>query len=195
MRYCIPFFLLLIFPSCLPRRCQSAALEADPAFDPASGAFAAPPERGLRAFARIYSGWGVGAGFYAEQTWRGLGFASFEEFVARSYEGGFSGAHPSDLLAQLQTWRSARPGATDDELSRVTASVLLVPCDQDRYFSAADVEAREGRLIPGAVVRPLVSPWGHRAGDPHRPGQERDAEALRALVGPFLAPPPDGRSN
>ena len=45
-------------------------------------------ERGLKAFARIYAGWGVPMEYYRQEIWRqssrdGVPFSSREDFVAR----------------------------------------------------------------------------------------------------------------
>jgi homoserine O-acetyltransferase len=167
----------------------AAALRADPAYRDIG--FSARPNRGLSAFATIYAGWGVGDTFYKQKVWAGLGFKSMEDFVQRSYiEDGFGGANACDLLAQLSVWRSSSgAGApSDTELSAVRARVLLLPCTQDRYFTVDEVAAREATLIQHAVLAPIDSPWGHRAGDPGRPGQEVDLLALRERVCAFLAP-------
>lgn len=147
--------------------------------------------QGLKAFARIYAGWGVPMEFYRQELWRqssrdGKAFESREDFVARSYDAGFSGAHPLNLLAQLQTWKSADvskahglPKSTTlkQALGRITAKVYLMPSTTDSYFTVAETK-EEAKMIPGSVFAPIESNWGHRAGDPHRPGQEGDAEFI-----------------
>ena len=143
----------------------------------------------MEAFATIYAGWGVGDQFYKQQVWSDLGFKSVEDFVQRSYvEDGFGSADARDLLAQLSVWRSSRgDGAPSDaELSAVRARVLLMPCSQDRYFGVDEISAHEAALIPHAMLAQIDSAWGHRAGDPSRPGQEADLAALRTCVGTFL---------
>ena len=64
---------------------------------------------------------------------------------------------------------------------------LLMPCTGDRYFAVDECAAREAALIPGATLLPIDSAWGHRAGDPGRPGQEEDAEFLSKHAAEFLA--------
>ena len=44
----------------------------------------------LRAFGTVYAGWGVGYTFYRDEVWRAGGFESLEDFVERSYVGGFA---------------------------------------------------------------------------------------------------------
>ena len=39
-------------------------------------------------------------------------------------------------------------------------------------YAQSRAEENEGQLIPNCRFLPIESDWGHRAGDPHRPGQE-----------------------
>lgn len=57
--------------------------------------------RGLRAFATIYAGWGVGGEWYTHKRYETAGFTSAREFVERSYVEGFSACDANDLLAQV----------------------------------------------------------------------------------------------
>lgn len=154
----------------------------------------------LKAFGRIYAGWGVGSPFYQDKVWESLGYASLDEFVVQSYEGGFAGADPRDLLAQVDTWRhcSSTPcgraapadrvdGSIENALKGVTAACLLMPCSTDRYFPVEEIAEREARLIPRSTLAPIESKWGHRAGDPGRPGQEADAAFVKEQVHAFLS--------
>ncbi|CAE8599905.1 unnamed protein product, partial [Polarella glacialis] len=127
-----------------------------------------PCKQGLKAFARIYAGWGVSQEFYRKELWRGssrdgVPFKDREDFVARSYEGGFAASHPLNLLAQINTWRTADVSQATKEvatlaqtLKRITARVYLMPGSTDTYFSAADIEA-ESRLIPNCRFAPIES--------------------------------------
>ena len=54
-------------------------------------------EEKLRAFGTVYAGWGVGYQFYRDEVWRAGGFESLEDFVERSYVGGFARDDPEDL--------------------------------------------------------------------------------------------------
>ncbi|CAK9118295.1 unnamed protein product [Durusdinium trenchii] len=159
----------------------------------------------LKTFARIYAGWGVPRQFYQKEVWRtssrdGQVFQSREDFVRRSYDGGFANGNPLHLLAQLRTWRAGdlrrahglEGQSLEQLLQRITARVYLMPCTTDSYFNAEDIEG-EGRCIARCRFAPIASLWGHRAGDPHRPGQEvlpvilqADAEFLRRHVHELL---------
>ncbi|KAH8056093.1 alpha/beta hydrolase [Aureococcus anophagefferens] len=141
----------------------------------------------LRAFALVYAGWGVSYDFYAERAWARLGFEDLDDFLERSYVAGFATDDPDDLRAMLACWRAAaeRPPG----LEAIEARCLFLPCDTDAppgaYFRAGEIERRVA-TIPGATLRPIRSPFGHRAGDPWRDGMDAERAFIRAEVGAFL---------
>lgn len=47
------------------------------------------PHKGLRAFARVYAGWGFSQAFYRERLYESIGFASLEDFLVGFWEGYF----------------------------------------------------------------------------------------------------------
>merc|ERR1739848_474054 len=112
-----------------------------------------------KALARIYSGWGVSFEFYRQELWRnssrdGKPFSDLEDFVTRSYDNGFSGSHPLNLLAQIDTWRSAdvskaygQDGDLAMALGKIRAKVYFMPGSTDTYFTVPETEV-ESRLIP-----------------------------------------------
>ena len=166
-----------------------AALTADAAYR--DGRFTEKPLRGLRAFARIYAGWAVSQTFYREESWRGVGYASMEDWLVRGWEGNFLRREGEDLLSMLDTWTvsdiSANPvfeGDLDAALGAIKARTLVMPCTTDLYFQVAD-NAIEVPKMPNAELRPIVSDWGHRAGNPNlNPADEavlRQALAIRAF--------------
>lgn len=173
----------------------AAALKADQSWDPETEQFESYPTRGMEAFAKIYAGWGVGSSFYREAVYTGLGYCSVEDFVDRSYVDCFAGSEPLDLLAMIDTWYRSDFGAAGDKFEfqvmlgqLASTPTLLLPCTEDRYFDFSDAKA-EAEMIPGALLKPIVSSWGHRAGDPHRPGQHADAAFLDAELKSFLNSP------
>jgi len=176
-----------------------AALLADKDCDVTGWTLRGSCQQGLKAFARIYAGWGVPRQFYQKEIWRkssrdGLAFSSREDFVTRSYDKGFVNSNPLNLLAQVRTWRQGdicrahgMPSSSlASVLGRITARVYLMPCTTDSYFNAADIES-EGHLIRNCRFLPIESDWGHRAGDPHRPGQEAEADFIKRHVEELLA--------
>ena len=166
-----------------------AALTADPAWR--DGVFHERPVRGFRAMARLYATMALSQDFYRDELWRGMGFSSREDFLVRSWETVFSRRDPSDLLAQLWTWQhgdiSAQPRYRGDlpaALRDISARVLLMPCDQDAYFRVED-NRRELAHLRRGELRPISSPWGHRAGNPV--SSPADEAFIRAAVQELLA--------
>jgi len=154
------------------------------------GRFTGFPERGLRAMGRVYAGWALSQTFYREEQWRGIGFASLEDFVVTTWEGSFLRRNANDLLAQLWTWEHGDISANDRyrgdlrrALGAIRAKTLLMPGDADLYFQVAD-NAREVPHIPFARLKPIPSSWGHRAGNPvQNPEDERFiAKAVAELL-------------
>ena len=82
-------------------RSLEAALQADAAWDPRLCRFMRRPTRGLKAFASIYAGWGVGEAFYVDRGYEAAGYASADVFLEQSYLPAFAGCDADDLLAQV----------------------------------------------------------------------------------------------
>ena len=148
-----------------------AALMADAAF--AEGWYAAPPNKGLRAFGRVYAGWGLSQAFYRrEGDLKLMGYASLEDFLVGFWEGLFLNRDANDLLAMLWTWQHGDISANDlyggdfaKALSAIKAKAILMPASTDLYFPPADNEI-EARHMPNAEVRVVDTIWGHFAGGP-----------------------------
>jgi len=140
---------------------------------------------GLRAFGRAYAGWAYSAAFFRDEGWRALGMESLETLLA-FWEDDHAAWHPDDLLAMLETWRTADLLPL---LPAIRARSVIMPCDTDAYFTAAENRI-EAALIPGAVVRVLRSDAGHCAGAPGRFAAETaliEAEIARLLALPAPA--------
>ncbi|WP_339949524.1 alpha/beta fold hydrolase [uncultured Albimonas sp.] len=165
-----------------------AALTADAAY--VDGRFVARPLRGLRAFARIYAGWAVSQTFYRREMWREAGFASYDDWILRGWEGNFLRREGEDLLSMIETWirsdisdNAVFGGDLAAALNAIEARTILMPCDTDLYFQVADNEA-EVALAPKLALRPIRSDWGHRAGNPQL--SPPDEAVLRAAVAELL---------
>lgn len=144
-----------------------AALEADAAF--AGGWYDAPPERGIRAFGRVYAGWVYSQDFYREREHVRLGLHTVEE-VMQALEARYLQRDANDLLAMLWTWQhadvAAHPafdGDLDAALAAITCRALVMPGDTDLYFRVRDSEIEVARM-PRAELRVIPSIWGHAAG-------------------------------
>jgi homoserine O-acetyltransferase len=192
-----PGMVANLLPICGAARCWplnraflhgvKAALTADAAY--AGGAYFLPPAAGLRAFGRVYAGWAYSARFFREGLYRQLGAPTLEDFLL-AWEDEHLAWDAGDLLAMLGTWAAADigdlPGCGGDwmrALARIEARTIVMPCDTDAYFTLEE-NALEVAAIPGAELRPLVSPYGHCAGAPGRfPAESAEiARAMRELL-------------
>jgi homoserine O-acetyltransferase len=145
----------------------------------------------LRAFGRIYAGWGLSQDFYrAGLHESALGAPDLDTFLRTDWEERFSRRKAADLYAQLRTWeagdisRDPRYGGDlAKALAAITARVLLMPGATDLYFRVADNEAELSQL-QRAELRPIPSIWGHRAGNPS--SNPVDAAFVRDTVRAWL---------
>lgn len=158
-------------------RSLMATLEAAPQHI-GNGRFSAEPRAAKRAFGRIYAGWALSQDFYraglhlADGSSPNLGAPDLETFLRTDWEDRFGARPAANLYAQLRTWDAADISANNlyggdlaDALRAIKAHVLLMPSATDLYFRVADNEA-ELPMLTTAVLRPIPSIWGHRAGNP-----------------------------
>jgi homoserine O-acetyltransferase len=158
------------------------ALQADSAWN--NGDYDKQPERGLRAFGRVYAGWAFSQTFYRERLYRQLGFEDVEDLLLDWEQDHVDNWDANDLLAKLWAWQqgdiSANPlydGNFEKALGAIQARAILMPCTQDLYFPPEDNEI-EARHMSKAQLRPYDSPWGHCAASPGK-----DPGFTRALDG------------
>jgi homoserine O-acetyltransferase/O-succinyltransferase len=148
-----------------------SALTADAAFkggwyDPAE-----LPVTGLRAFARVYAGWGFSQAFYWDQVYKEMGYSSLEDFLVGFWEGFFlDDRDPNNLLTMLWTWQNGDVGKTPGfdgdtvkALGSIKAKLIALPAEKDLYFPPED-EAWTASHIPDAEHRVIPGVWGHFAG-------------------------------
>jgi len=166
-----------------------AALQADPAWDGAR--FQGAPERGLRAFARIYASWAASQAFFRERLYRPLGYLDLEDYLTRAWEPSYRRHHPSDLLNMLHTWMHSDVSANAEHagdlpraLAAIRARTLVMPSASDLYFTPEDCAA-DARAIPGARLLTIPSIWGHRAGNPYQ--NPEDARFIRDAIAELMA--------
>ncbi|MDE4909308.1 alpha/beta fold hydrolase [Methylobacterium sp. 092160098-2] len=156
------------------------------------GRFSAEPAAALRAFGRIYAGWALSQDFYRADLHRtALGAPDLDSFLRTDWEERFARRPAADLYAQLCTWEAgdiSRDPRYGGDLTRalnaITARLLLMPGETDLYFRVAD-NAAELPHLRDAVLQPIPSIWGHRAGNPSI--NPADAAFLRDTVRAFLA--------
>jgi homoserine O-acetyltransferase/O-succinyltransferase len=154
--------------------------------------FAAPPVRGLKAFARVSAGWVFSPAFYREELYRTLGFPTLEEFLVGVAEAYILTRDANNLLAQLWTWQKA--DISDNEIYRgnlamalgaIKAKALIMPSETDRYFMVED-NALEMPHLAHAELRPIPSIMGHMAGGSFS-ASPRDAAFLAKGVRDLLS--------
>lgn len=157
-----------------------AALTGDPNYQ--NGRFLAKPVQGLKAMGRVYAGWALSHGFYRDEKWRGAGFSSLEDYLARNWDTAFAHRDANNVMAQIAMWQAgdisrcaAFGGDMTKALAAITADILLMPGSTDRYFDPRDNEAELPLLVNArsAVLSPIVSDYGHRAGNPITQPAER----------------------
>ena len=148
------------------------ALTADPAWN--GTRFEGIPERGFKAFARIYASWAASQAYYRQGLYYQFGYDSLEDYLLRGWEANYRRRDPHDLLAAIDTWLhcdlSNNPtyqGDYQQALKSITAKTLVMPSTTDLYFTPEDCQA-EADLIPNAEYLPIPSIWGHRAGNPYQ---------------------------
>ena len=176
-----PDIVETILPYCGAARCSpinyafldgaKAALQADAAWR--EGEYATPPEKGLRAFARVYASWAYSPQFFRDGLYRHLGFATLEDFV-RDWEEDHLKWHANDLIAKIWTWQhgdiSDNPiyrGDFDRALQSIRARAIVMPSSTDMYFVPQE-NASEVENMPRAELRVFDTAWGHCVGSPGR---------------------------
>ena len=167
-----------------------AALQADAAY--ADGWYTSAPDKGLRAFGRVYAGWGFSQTFYrVEADLKIMGYASLEDFLVGFWEGLFLARDANNLLGMLWTWQHGDISANEvfkgdfaKALGAIKAKAILMPCSTDLYFPPEDNEI-EAKHMPNAELRVVDSYWGHFAGGPGT--SPADIEVLEKALKELLA--------
>ena len=147
-----------------------AVLEAAPEYV-GGGRFSAEPTNTKRAFARIYAGWALSQDYYRA----GLHLSvekDLESFLNNQWDKRWALRRAENLYAQALSWLAADISNNDlyqgdlpRALQAIKAKVLLMPSETDLYFRVADNEA-ELEHLRHAVLSPIPSIHGHRAGNP-----------------------------
>lgn len=146
-----------------------AALQADSVF--ADGLYTSPPEKGLKAFGRVYAGWAFSQTFYREHMYRLKGFDSAEALL-QDWERDHLDWDANDLLCKLKSWQRGDIGANDlyqhdfhAALRAIQARTIIIVCDDDLYFRPEDNQL-EIEHIQNGELRRYQSPWGHCVASP-----------------------------
>jgi len=147
-----------------------AALQADQHWN--GGNYASPPERGLKAFARVYAGWAYSQTFYRNGLFKTLGYDTIESFLVSWEDDHVRNWDANDLLAMISSWQScdlsanaAFSGDFERALRSITARAVVISCRQDLYFPPEDNEIEVAHMR-NASLRVYESPWGHCVASP-----------------------------
>jgi len=169
---------------------QIAALTADAAFN--NGDYTAAPTKGLEAFATVWTAWLYSQEWWRRELWRaGAKPGTTFEQVLNEYRTHFiPGADANDLILQMRTWEHHDVGTTpgvggnvEKALQSIKVPILYMPSETDLYFPLTDARY-EAAFIPGVVLKPIPSLWGHTAGAAPNPA---DAKFLNDNISSFLA--------
>ncbi|KAF9465039.1 homoserine O-acetyltransferase [Collybia nuda] len=170
-----------------------AALLASKDFE--DGHYKTNPERGIRAFARVWSAWAYGQSFFRGKEFEeGGAYPNLESFFKEKWEQNFLGAwDANDMLALLETWYTGdisivrHGGNLGACLADIKARGLILPCQTDLYFPPEDSIMEGGHLKERGRIAVIPSTWGHMAGTGANP--EADAfiqgEVMRFMEEPL----------
>jgi len=146
-----------------------AALQADAVY--ADGHYTSPPQKGLKAFGRVYAGWAFSQTFFRAQMYRLKGFDSAEALL-QDWEEDHLNWDANDLLCKLKTWQRGDISANamyhrdfHAALKAIKARTIVIVCDDDLYFRPEDNQI-EIEHIAGGELRIFHSPWGHCVASP-----------------------------
>jgi homoserine O-acetyltransferase len=165
------------------------AIATDPTFQ--DGNYTKPPTKGIEAFALVWTAWLYSQEWWRRELWReGAKPGTTFEKVLNEYKTSFiPGGDANDLILQMRTWERHDVGTTpgfDGNVERALASikvpVLYMLSETDLYFPVTDARYEAG-FIPGVVLKPIPSLWGHTAGAAPNP---TDARFLNDAIGAFL---------
>ncbi|KAF2864986.1 Alpha/Beta hydrolase protein [Massariosphaeria phaeospora] len=130
---------------------------------------------GLKAFGRVYAGWGFSQAFYREKIYeKVLGFKNLDDFMVNFWEAWACSKDPENMLAMLYTWQSGdcsqqEPynGNFKKAMEGIKAKALVLPSKTDLYFPPEDSEIEVANMKPGiGELKVFPSIWGHWAGGP-----------------------------
>jgi homoserine O-acetyltransferase/O-succinyltransferase len=140
-------------------------IRSDPAF--ADGLYSGSDDvhLGLSRHAMAFTLMSTSYRFFREEVWRGLGFASVEEYALGFIRGYFAPMDPNNLLRQAAKWRDAdvslqTGGDMEAALGRITAKFFAFPFSGDLLFPVEDHEP-DVAMIGDARLRVIDSPMGH----------------------------------
>jgi len=168
---------------------QIAALTADENFK--GGEYTSPPEKGLQAFAMVWTGWLFSQEWWRRELWKNPATPdlTFEQVVERYRTRFIPGADANNLILQMRAWQKHDLGGTpgfkgdvEAALRSIKVPVLYMPSETDLYFPLTDARYEAAFLRQGTLL-PIPSLWGHPAGAAANPV---DAKFLNENIAAFM---------
>lgn len=134
-------------------------------------------EVGLKAFARVYAGWGFSQTWYRQRLFtKYFNARDEEEFLQQFWEPWGLKNDPDDLLVMLRTWQLGDISVSrQDELrfggdlrkalQSIKCRVVVAPVETDMYFPPEDSLFEVQNMAEGRGTLAIVpSVWGHWGG-------------------------------
>jgi homoserine O-acetyltransferase len=142
-------------------------LRSDPAFADGFYADSSEVRLGLTRHALAFSLEGFTHEWYRGEHWRGLGYASANDFRQHFIRGYFAPMDPNNLVVQARKWWAGDisphgHGFLPAALSKITGHFFVVPFGGDNFFPVEDCEVDAG-LLPHGELRVIETPAGHFA--------------------------------
>lgn len=168
---------------------QIAALTADAAFQ--NGDYTSPPQKGLEAFATVWTAWLFSQEWWRRELWRQTSppGATFDSVLHEFRTNFIPGADANNLILQMRTWEKHDVGMTpgfngdlEKALRSIRAPFLYMPSETDLYFPVGDARYEAG-LMSTVTLTPIPSLWGHTAG---AGPNAQDLKFLNDNIGKFL---------
>ncbi|GBL13348.1 homoserine O-acetyltransferase [Microcystis aeruginosa NIES-1211] len=125
-------------------------------------------------------------GFYRDEVWRSLGFASVNDFVVRFWEAFWLPLDPNNLVAQARKTITADPSGGGDlaeALGRIKAKMFVFAFTGDRMFQPEECKV-DAQRIPNAQFREIGGVSGHLTTFSLTP---RDGEVMGEILQEVLA--------
>ncbi len=169
---------------------QIAAITTDAAFQ--SGDYTVQPEKGLEAFAVVWTAWLFSQEWWRKELWKSSSppGTTFEQVLNNFRTHFIPGADANNLILQMRTWERHDVGATpgfggdvERALRSIKVPFLYMPSETDLYFPIGDARY-EAAFIPGVTLTSIPSLWGHTAGAASNPA---DAKFLNETISLFLS--------
>ncbi|MGB8839554.1 MAG: alpha/beta fold hydrolase, partial [Aliidongia sp.] len=149
---------------------EITALTTDPAF--MGGDYTAQPEKGIQAFAIVWTGWLYSQEWWRQELWKTDEPAgtTFEQVVEKYRTEFIPDADANNLILQMRTWEHHDVGTTSPfngdvaaALRSIKVPVLYMPSATDLYFPVTDAQY-ETAFMTHCTLLPIPSIWGHPAG-------------------------------